>query len=600
MSEPVPHGHAGPMPRQLYGRLALGWLAVCALFILASAGAIAHWRFPDPDDTLRLVQVRDLLAGQGWYDLVQHRLDAPDGGVPMHWSRLVDVPIALAILLARPFLGEGGAEGFALIFVPLVTFGVAMVLLARFAWRHLERDDIFYVCVAFAMSVPVMAQLRPLRIDHHGWQIVCALVAVNALMSRSPRIGGWVVGAALATWLSISIEGLPLAAAICGVAALRWLREDGESTWFVATIQGLGAASVILFAATRGTADVIEHCDAISPIHVGIFVAGALGATALGRLRNPPVAVRLAGLGGLAAMALAILWLVAPQCTSGAFIGLDPLVDKYWYANVTEGLPIWRQDISTAAGILVPGVISLWATLQLARLSSGSARRWWQDYGLMLLASFAIAVLVARAGAVLGALAAVPIGWQVRRWLIALRSVRNPARRSFALASIAVALVPTAPVTLVGLVVPARAFAALGSEDPALAPPKVSDCDLAQGARVLDKLPRGEILSPLDIAPELLYRTRQTVIASGHHRGAKAMHVTIATFLATPDDAHGTLVQRGTRYVAICPDLNEPQLYREGSPHGLMADILADKAPKWMNPVRVRGDGSLEIWRIES
>ena len=33
----------------------------------------------DPDSTMRLVQVRDLLAGQGWFDLVQHRLAPPDG-----------------------------------------------------------------------------------------------------------------------------------------------------------------------------------------------------------------------------------------------------------------------------------------------------------------------------------------------------------------------------------------------------------------------------------------------------------------------------------------------------------------------------------------
>ena len=35
------------------------------------------------DDAMRLVEVRDLIAGQGWFDLMQHRLDPP--GVSMHW-----------------------------------------------------------------------------------------------------------------------------------------------------------------------------------------------------------------------------------------------------------------------------------------------------------------------------------------------------------------------------------------------------------------------------------------------------------------------------------------------------------------------------------
>ena len=42
---------------------------------------------PDPDSQLRLVQVRDLLAGQGWFDGNQYRLGVD--GVAMHWSRPV-------------------------------------------------------------------------------------------------------------------------------------------------------------------------------------------------------------------------------------------------------------------------------------------------------------------------------------------------------------------------------------------------------------------------------------------------------------------------------------------------------------------------------
>ena len=42
--------------------------------------------------TMRLVEVRDLIAGQGWFDLTQHRLDPP--GVSMHWSRVIDAPLA--------------------------------------------------------------------------------------------------------------------------------------------------------------------------------------------------------------------------------------------------------------------------------------------------------------------------------------------------------------------------------------------------------------------------------------------------------------------------------------------------------------------------
>ena len=43
----------------------------------------------DTDDALRLVLVREVLHGRGWYDQLVTRL-APPTGVWMHWSRLLD------------------------------------------------------------------------------------------------------------------------------------------------------------------------------------------------------------------------------------------------------------------------------------------------------------------------------------------------------------------------------------------------------------------------------------------------------------------------------------------------------------------------------
>src|SRR5258707_9694465 len=61
------------------------------------------------DDAIRLVEVRDLIAGQAWFDLAQHRLDPP--GVSMHLSRSIDAPLAALILLLRPLAGAGEAAG---------------------------------------------------------------------------------------------------------------------------------------------------------------------------------------------------------------------------------------------------------------------------------------------------------------------------------------------------------------------------------------------------------------------------------------------------------------------------------------------------------
>ena len=100
----------------------LAWLTCCVVLIWLAHGRFSTLAFRDPDDAMRLVQVRDWLAGQFFFDVSQHRVNPPHGG-PMHWSRIVDMPIAGLILLLRPLLGAASAELIACIAVPLLLLG---------------------------------------------------------------------------------------------------------------------------------------------------------------------------------------------------------------------------------------------------------------------------------------------------------------------------------------------------------------------------------------------------------------------------------------------------------------------------------------------
>lgn len=589
----VPERRRPPFGPQLLPRVALAWLAIAVLLLLTNLTGIAERRFPDPDDTLRLIQVRDLIAGQGWFDLHQHRIDALHGGVPMHWSRLVDVPLALVVLLLRPLLGQPPAEMIALIGVPLLTLGCALLLAGRIAWRIFDEEIAGLACLAMALSVPVVSQLRPLRIDHHGWQIVLALVAVNGLMARSPRLGGWVVGLAISAWLAISIEGLPLAAAIAGIAALRWLRGQQERQWLVCVMHGLAAGSTALFLLTRGLGDLAGHCDAISPVHLAMFGWGALVVTLVQPIR--PIAWSLGAFVLAAGGALAILAMAAPQCVGGAFVELDPVVRRFWYDGVAEGLPVWRQPLAEALQIVVPPIFAIIASVKLAAMSRDWLRTWWIDYTIILCAALAIAVLVSRAGAVAGALSAVPLGWQISCWLRAARRQDHAGRKTLALTGVALALLPAMPLTLYGLVAPASAGAA-----PGVGTSRVSDCRLDQAAQVLAGLPKSELLVPLDIGPALLLDTPHGVVATGHHRAGPAMREVIDAFTGSLDEAHRIVSHRGIAYVALCPDLNEPATYYRAAPQGLAARLRDNRAPNWLEPVAMPAGVGFKIWRVIS
>ena len=589
-------------PPALLWRAALAWAALSLLLLVMNAQSIAVWQFPDPDDVMRLVQVRDLLAGQSWFDLSQSRIDAAHGGVPMHWSRLVDLPLALVIAALTPLIGAAAAETTALVLVPLLTLGAAVLLTMRIAWRMLGDEEAMLTAMMLAIAVPVLFQLRPMRIDHHGWQMVCALVAVNGLMARSPVMGGRVIGAALATWLAISIEGLPLAAAIFAVLALRWLRAPEARVWLRAAIQSLAVVGAGLFVLTRGLGDLTTWCDAISPLHLAMFGWGALVLTVLARAEPVPLAVRLIGFAVAGGGALAMLLATAPQCAVGGGFGdLDPLVKQLWHAQVHEGLPVWQQKPAALLQYAITPLIGLAGALLLARRASDArTQAFWFDYALVLGAAYLVSLLVARAGAVACILAAPPLAWMVRYWLQHIRTLKQPLVRVAGLVAVACALLPVMPLTALSAALSASTpqRAALGALAVPLPGGKKSQCELTRGTQALRALPVGAIYAPLDIAPQILLDTDHTVVATGHHRGNLAMRSVITTAMADPQAARAALAEYRITYVALCADLAEPHIYAAQAPDGFMAQLIAGKPPAWLEPVPLGPGTGLQVWRV--
>src|SRR5918998_1059465 len=85
------------------------WLLAAALMIYERGDGIRWFALGDTDENRRMMQVGGLLAGQDWYDLRQSRLNPPFGA-DIHWSRLVDLPIAGIKLALAPLIGAAPAE----------------------------------------------------------------------------------------------------------------------------------------------------------------------------------------------------------------------------------------------------------------------------------------------------------------------------------------------------------------------------------------------------------------------------------------------------------------------------------------------------------
>ncbi|RDS78530.1 hypothetical protein DL238_04010 [Alteriqipengyuania lutimaris] len=567
------------------------WLLLAVVILCASAGRILHWQFPDPDDIMRLVQVRDLLGGQGWFDVSQHRVD-PLREVPMHWSRLVDLPLVLVIGALTPLVGQAAAEAVALIAIPLLTLLVAMLFTGAVAVRLLGRETGGWAVLVAGLMPLLMHQFQPLRIDHHGWQIACFAACLYGLYERRGMRGPIMAGLAMAWGLTISIEMLPLAALVGAILALRWLRDHNARLDLTHYLQALAGGLVVLHLATRGWTATSAFCDAIGPQHIGFFLVVALGTTALRHARPLPPIALVAGLGATGLAGIALFGWVSPGCVGTPFGALDPVVRDFWYVNVSEGRPLWEQD----AMFLFPFaqlLVAFMAALALWARAPRETRAWWLEFLILFAGTLALGMLVVRSLAFASLLATVPFAWLLGIALHRLRTSGGALTRIAVVLATVLLVLPTAPMAIAQNLAPDNA-AKPEPEEIAM-----SSCGLHESARRMATLAPGTVFAPLDIGPTILLETRHGVIATGHHRADKAMRDVIGAFASREDVSRQIVDSYGADYLVLCTDLIEPSIYAtRGGKGSLAARLIEGDAPDWLEPMALGGPDTFRAWRV--
>ena len=169
----------------------------------------------------------------------------------MHWSRVVDLPLAALILLLRPLLEPIARRGSRdAVSLPPAAAAAALVLVAAIARQMsgaVANAQITAVVLA-VLSAPALNHFRPGAIDHHNAQIVL-LLAVVLLTSQIEQsaVKAALGGMAASLSLAIGIEMLPAIAAI-GLAVFGLLVWRGASVSRQAGAFGaaLAASSLLL------------------------------------------------------------------------------------------------------------------------------------------------------------------------------------------------------------------------------------------------------------------------------------------------------------------------------------------------------------------
>lgn len=571
----------------------LFWLGFCAWFLITKSRDIQALNLGDTDDNLRMAQVRAWLSGQSWYDLRQYRLNAPVGA-NIHWSRLVDLPIASLILLLRPFVGGAEAEKWAVAIAPLFPYLVMLGALALSVRRLVARPayPLAFLSLFFAGSTNGM--FMPERIDHHGWQLALLAVSVAGIADPKKLRGGLTLGVATALSLAIGLELLIYLAIAGVVTVLAWVIDREERERLGAYAISLAGGTSLAFLIFASNANWLAVCDALSPVWLSDAVLG--GALLYGLAWASPGNWRrrlaLAAAAGAAIAAFhALAW---PHCLS-RLEGVSPEVERLWLSHVREARPIYRHGWRLATMIAVIPVTGLigWGLLAwFKRVDRELLRR----IVFASLPGVAAAVLLlwqtrtGPAAQMLGTIGAAAILWLVvpRVW-----SSRNPTVRVLGTSAIVIAgagalvplllsYVPEAPANAMGRAIRVANYS----------------CNALWAWKPVAAQPKGVVFSFVDAGPRLIVVTHHNGIIGPYHRNGEQIADVMNAFRGSADQARRILAKYRSDYLLVCPNSSTTTIFRAEAPNGFYAQLAANRVPGWLTPIDLGKKSPFRMWRV--
>lgn len=503
------------------------------------------------DDAMRMVEAIDLFNGQAWTDTTQYRDNTPYGA-PMHWSRLIDVPIVMLMAIFTPFLGKGAADAAAMAWPPLVLLGVIATLVAL-AERLVGPRGRIPVVVLAATALPVYSEFYPGRVDHHNVQALLALLAILSTIAAR-KSTPWAIAAGLvsATALAIGTESLPVIFANLAVVPLFWVIDPiGGRRPLLGFAASFGLATLLhLLAVTAPSAYFVPACDALSLTYVsaaGLYGLAVLIAVSLGaRLKGPAMRfVVLLVLGALSGATA--LWLF-PECLKGPYGNLDADLAAVLLTEIGEAQPlwVWMMGLRPALAILVLPFIGLGAVVAAAIFDSPSRRIDW-----LVLLAFSLALTLVMIAQVRGYRLAGMAGLPAAAWLISRAWTRFGSRKTVGAAALAavtyLGFMGTVHWALATAFIPEKRSPRQAERSTAW-----QDCLDRDSFARLAALPPGRIMSYLIMGPQILLYTPHTIVTAGYHRNEAGLRDAIRFFSGDAQAARSVAEERGLDYLVFC------------------------------------------------
>ena len=564
-------------------------------FLQYKWGAIRTLALGDTDDNMRLAQVKALLDGQPWFDLRQYKLNPPDG-YNIHWTRVVDLPIAALLMIFRPLLGSFAAQQAAATIAPMIAFAAALWWLIL-ATRRLIAPAAYVLAFAILMCAQTtLFMWMPLRIDHHGWQLASLVLLVAGLADPAQRRGGITVGLATSLSLGIGLELIPSMAVAGAAITARWVWDRDQAERLLTYAVTLSAGCAIMFGGFASYDNRKMVCDVLSPVYLSsILLAGAmLVAASRVPTRNPWI--RLAIAIGIGATLAAFFVHSFPQCL-GRPEQISPELEKMWFNNVREAKPIYVKSWDMAIDIAILPVVGTLGAL-FAAFQAWKTPRFgpWASVALLSLFSTAMLFWQSRYGPqaqLMGVFGAAALGWAIMPKLLDSASSLVRVLGTFAafilISGIGVQFATTQVKELTAKPQSARSKRVDTAN---------GRCPTLRALRGLSAIPPSTMLTLIDFGPRLIAMTRHEALAGPYHRnGTAILDVQHAFTDSSPEVAHEVMRRHGATMLLLCPGMSETTVYAARNRKGFYQQLVDGDVPAWLEPVTLPEGSPYLLWR---
>jgi len=571
----------------------LVWLGLSAWFIWQKWDQIRWFGLGDTDDNMRIMQVRAWLHGQGWYDLRNYRMNPP-AGANIHWSRLVDLPIAGLILGLRPWLGGAAAERWAVAIAPLLPYLLLLFSLALTARRLLGATAYPLAFLALFFAGSANGMFMPERIDHHGWQLALLALGISAIADPKRVRGGLALGIATALSLAIGLEMLIYLALAGAAMVLFWVDDAAERERLRAYAVALGGGTAFAFLVFASNDNWNAVCDALSPVWLSDALIGSALLFILAWLPPADWKRRLLlalGAGLIVAAFHALTW---PHCLQ-RLEGVSPEVERLWLSHVKEARPVWMHGWRIATLVVavpITGTVGWVLTIWLRRKDTEARRRVIGAAAPGIVAGLLL-LWQTRTGPAAQMMAVV--GGAAIIWFLLPRFWRSSSSIARVLGATLVFLVGAG--AAVPLVLDFIPEAKAKQRDQQIGRANRL-CGTMWGLRPVALQPRGVVITFVDLGPRLIAVTHHDAITGPYHRNGQQIADVMNFWRGSADQAHALAAKYHANYVLSCPNSSTTTIFMAEAPKGFYAQLQRGQAPKWLAPVALPKDSPYRMWKV--